>query len=127
MRTAALLAACLTSACAGSWAQVRQPAVIVYPDAASRAELLALVRGALAGAPLLLADDALTRDSALIVERMPRKDATGLPINSRNMGMPERFLLFTQGSDCLLVHERTNRHWLLRYTQCRAYSSAGTQ
>jgi hypothetical protein len=48
------------------------PAVLVEPTPAARAELLDVLRAALGGAPLTLADDALTRSSVLLIEREPR-------------------------------------------------------
>jgi hypothetical protein len=44
-----------------------RPALIIHTSAASRAELERAVSQALGGAPVRLADDALTRDSLLIV------------------------------------------------------------
>lgn len=112
-----LLAALLASACTTSRAQ---PALLVNPNPASRAELLGIVRAALNNAPLTLADSAFTQDSILLIERTPRVDANGLLINGREVAMPERFLLSIQGSRCMLTHERTQQHWLLPQSQCRS-------
>ena len=45
----------------------------------SRAELARRVSGALHGAPITIADDALTRDSTLIVERTRPRTPDGVP------------------------------------------------
>jgi hypothetical protein len=125
MKHTALLLLALLSACAGSFSQVSQPALIVNATAASRTELLEIVRTALADAPLTLADDALMQASTLLVERVPRKDAAGVLINGRELGMPEQFQLFLRGSRCLLMRERTQQSWYLRHTQCRLNTGVG--
>lgn len=94
------------------------PAVIVAPTDASRAALTAAVRAALDGAPVTLADDALTRSSTLTVERAPLRDPAGLPVGGRELGSPERFHLVKRGSACVLVHERTGRERSLEATTC---------
>jgi hypothetical protein len=116
----ALLLAALTSACASSAAQVERPAVIVNPTAQSRAELLSAVRKALNGAPLTLADDALTKESLLIIEPARPRDGNGHLLNGREVRMPERFELRTRNSQCVLVRERTQQRWILRKTRCVA-------
>ncbi len=110
----------ITGACASAPAGKDVPAVITSPTEAGRAELLRVVRGALNGAPLTLADDALTRDSSLIVERVRPRDASGLPLDGRVLGAPDRFRLVVNGSRCLLVHERTGKRYRLRATTCAA-------
>ena len=96
------------------------PAVIVAPTDASRAALAAAVRAALDGAPVTLADDALTRSSTLTVERTPLRDPAGLPVGGRELGTPERFYLVKRGGACVLVHERTGRVSSLESTTCAA-------
>jgi len=107
------LAACRT-------AKVRQelPAVVAEPGAQSRAELAAAVSAALGGVPVTLADDALTRESTLIVERARQRDPSGLPAQGRERGMPERFRLVKIGAECVLVHERSGQRFTLRETTC---------
>src|SRR5207247_516423 len=74
------LAACAT----GSGRDV--PAVITTPTAESRAELRRVVSRALNRATLTLADDALTRDSTLIIERARPRGADGAPLSGRERG-----------------------------------------
>jgi len=116
MATAVLLVAGCTSAPA----QNTRPALIVDPTAASRADLLDAVRAALNNAPVTLADDALTHENLLLIERQRRLDPQGLPANGRELGLPERFLLSIDGKRCVLTHERTQRHWVLTHTHCKA-------
>jgi hypothetical protein len=109
----------LIAACASEPTHVHA-ALIIHPDAASRAELLDAVTAALNHAPVSLADDALVHDSVLLIERQPRLDPTGVQANGRELGMPERFLLASDGRHCVLTHDRTRRHWVLTHTQCKA-------
>ncbi len=94
------------------------PAIITSPTAESRAELHRVVSGALNGAPITIAADALTGDSTLIIERNPPRDSRGLPLDGRQRGRPERFQLVKNGPRCLLIHERTGRRWPLSSVTC---------
>jgi hypothetical protein len=84
------------------------PARISAPTPLSRAELARAVSAALS-APVTLADDALTRDSVLVVE----KRSTG-----RDLGRPERFQVLKRGNECVLVHEATGKRTTLASTTC---------
>lgn len=97
----------LVSACAA--AQTGVAARIAEPTPASRAELAQAVSAALNGAPVTLADDALTRDSLLVVEKR---------LTGRDLGRPERFRLYKLGKDCLLVHESTGERTRLSSAAC---------
>jgi hypothetical protein len=116
----ALWAAALvvTPACETPSAAEQRPATLVSPTAQSRAELVRVVSDALHGAPVTLADDALTHDSDLIVEHARPRDAAGLPLNGRELGKPEHFRLVKHGSDCILIHERTGKRWTLSSATC---------
>lgn len=94
------------------------PAVIESPTAATRAVLQRAVSEALGGAPVLLADDALTRSSILVVERVRPRDASGMLLGGREHGMPERFRLVRSGRRCILVHEADRRRLALEATRC---------
>ncbi len=82
-----------------------RPALLVNPDAAARAELLAAVDRELhVATPVLIADDALTRTSELIIERALARAANGLPLDGRERVRPERFSLRLVGKKCVLEH-----------------------
>ena len=83
--------------------------MIVEGSPQSRAALLQAVTDALGQEPLL-ADDALTRDSALLIERRH--------LEGREHASPERFLLFKAGARCVLVYERTGQRSPLVATRC---------
>src|SRR5258708_21644966 len=110
IRSGALLLSQLLWACASSFAQPEVAAVIDKPTRQSRAELARAVSSALNGAPATLADDALTRDSLLIIER---------PLSGRDFGKPENFRLLKAGEQCTLVHERTGKSTTLASTTCQ--------
>jgi hypothetical protein len=107
------------TACTSAPAPTRRPALIINASAESRAELLNVVRAALHNAPLLLADDALTKDSVLLIERQSRLDPHGLSANGREVTLPEHFLLSTDGRHCVLTRERTQQHWVLVHAHCK--------
>lgn len=94
------------------------PALIVNPTAESRAALVQAVRAALNGAPVTLADEALTRESTLVIERAVRRDAAGRRVQGRELGLPERFHLVKSGASCVLVQERSGRRLVLEHTHC---------
>jgi hypothetical protein len=94
------------------------PALLTSPTAESRAELVRAVSRALDGMPVTLADDALTREDTLLVDRTTRRDASGVPLDGRRTGRPERFHLVASGADCVLVHEATGRRFSLHAATC---------
>ncbi len=97
-----------------------EPALLLAPDAAARAELLALVSAELnRPSPVLLGDGALTRESLLLIERVMPEDAAGRPFDGRQRGRPERFLLWRIDGRCVLEHEGGARLTLTR-ARCRA-------
>ena len=98
------------AACATVSAGRDVPALITTPTAESRAELRRVVSRALNGASLTIADDALTRDSVLIIERALS--------SGREMGRPEHFRLVKNGARCVLVHERTGKRVTLASAGC---------
>jgi hypothetical protein len=103
------------------------PAVIVHPSDASRTELARVVREALHGAPVTLADDALTASNTLVIEHANPRDAQGLPLDGRSLYRPERFELFARKSRCVLVQSRTGRRWTLRHAACVAIQTPPSQ
>jgi hypothetical protein len=107
--------------CISAWPDPRDPpAVIVNPSDASRMELARVVREALHGAPVTLADDALTASNTLVIEHANPRDASGLPLDGRSLYRPERFELFAHKSRCVLLQSRTGLRWTLRHTACVA-------
>jgi len=97
-----------------------RPARIVDPTAEGRAELRQAVSEMLSGAEVMLADDALTESSVLVVERSRIRSIDNPPLSGRDLGRPERFQLVTTGRQCVLIRESNQaRHQLLE-TECVA-------
>ena len=107
-------------ACRTAQARPDVPALITEPTSQTRTDLVQAVSAALGGATVTLSDDALTRDSTLVVERRRRLDPNGLPVNGRDLGRPETFRLVKNGADCVLVHENSGRRFALSQTACAA-------
>jgi hypothetical protein len=94
------------------------PAVLTGPTAQSHAELVRVVSAAMNGTPVTIADDALTADDRLIIERAQPHDARAMNLGGRETGRPEHFRLVKSGSRCVLVHEGTSRRWTLESATC---------
>jgi hypothetical protein len=115
---ASIGAALLVAGCAQRKAPPEVPAVLTSPDGQSRAELLRVVSEAMNGAPVTLADAALTTDDTLIVEPAARRDATDMNLGGRETRRPAHFRLFMRGSQCVLAHMETGRRWILTSATC---------
>ena len=105
------------AACKNVAPDADQSAVIVNPDAASRAALQATVNAAL-HTEVTLADDALTETSILIIERKVPQSIEGSPAQGRNMEMPFQFHLVRNGSECILIDQRDMSRTVLADTDC---------
>lgn len=121
-RAVALLALSLAGLPAlSAWpADADVPAIIIHPTAASRADLELAVSREFHGTRVRLADDALTRDSLLIVGRAQARDVRGLPLNGRELERPQHFRLIRRGGRCVLLHLETGKSQVLTHTACRA-------
>ena len=115
---ACVAAALALGGCAPRTAQPDVPAVLTNPVRESRAELARVVSEAMNGAPVALADDALTADGTLIVERAASSAAKDMNLRGRETGRPEHFQLVKSGSRCVLVHAGTGRRWHLASATC---------
>jgi hypothetical protein len=111
------VAALSIAACKNVAPDADQDAVIVNPDAASRAALRETVNAAL-HTDVLLADDALTETSILIIERKLPQSIEGSPGQGRNMEMPIQFRLVINGDDCILIDQRDMSRTVLANTAC---------
>jgi hypothetical protein len=116
-----ILPLCLLAvgACKNVAPDADQPAVIINADDASRAVLQQTVNSVL-GTDVLLADDALTDSSMLIIERRIPQSIDGSPAQGRIMETPVQFRLVTDGSNCALIDQRDGSRHLLANTRCVA-------
>lgn len=104
------------SACA-SLAQ-DAPALLARPSAESHAELVQTISSALNVKTVTIAEDALTRENVLVIERTPARDAAGQRLSGRDFDKPEQFQLLRSGKRCVLLHIRTAKRYDLTNTPC---------
>jgi hypothetical protein len=116
MTRASLLAAVALVACRTAGPDL--PALVTSPTPESRAEITHTVSLALQGAPVTLADDALTGEDTLVIERAHPRSLEGDPSAGRETKRPERFRLVKSDGRCVLVHEATGRRYTLTATSC---------
>jgi hypothetical protein len=115
-----IVVSCVLVLCAcASIAQQSQPALLIEPSAQSHDELVHVVSGALSVPTIMIADDALTRDAMLVIDRAPARDASGQQLSGRDVGRPEQFQLVSVGSRCELVHLKTQKHYVLTKVRCK--------
>ena len=100
------------SACKAGVARADVPAHISSSTQESRAELLRVVRQALNGRQVTIADNALTNGNLLIIE--PKHLA------GRDLRKPVHFRLMLSGSQCVLIHQETEDRTKLIQTECVA-------
>lgn len=105
------------SACKNVNPGAEQAAMVINPTTASRAALQQAVNSEL-HTEVLLADDALTETSLLIVERQTPRSIEGSPAQGRNMEMPIQFRLIKSGADCILIDQRDQSRTVLADTEC---------
>lgn len=111
---------CLALSACASMAQDDAPALIVDASESTRAELERIIGEALGSPDVLIANDALTRESALFIDRKPARDATGQRLSGRDYGRPERFDLVKREDKCVLVHSSTQRRYELSDVRCES-------
>lgn len=95
-----------------------QPAVIASPSEQTRAELHRVVAAALNGQSVTLADDALTLDSLLTIERRMPSGPQGRVATGRALEAPEQLRLVLRGTHCVLVRQADGAAWELKDVQC---------
>ena len=113
-----IVVAATLSACKADPGPPETPARIVDPTEESRAELNLIVTHALNGADVMLASDALTKSSVLIIEPKVYRDAQGNRISGRELRAPIQFVLLKQGEQCVLELRSSGERWPLPATRC---------
>lgn len=125
-RFASLAGAALAVLACTTLAAGEQPALIERPTPQSKAELTRVLGEAFNGRSVTLADDALTRDSTLVIERRALKGLEGDPAGGRSLETPEQFRLVLRDGRCELVRASDQRRWALTETRCVAKLGAGS-
>jgi len=118
LRACWLAAATVAPIACSTLSAQEQPAVIAAPTAQSRAELQRVVLAAFNGQPVTLADDALTRESVLTIERRTPPGEQGRAATGRSLDTPARLNLVLRGTRCFLVRAADGREWELSETRC---------
>lgn len=114
LAAAVLLAGCKTAAINSEF-----PALIIDPDDASRAALQAAVNAAM-HTEVLLAADALTETSTLVIDRRSADTIGNSAAQGRIMETPLQLHLVSNGTDCILVDPRDDSRQVLQNTSCVA-------
>jgi hypothetical protein len=118
-----VLVACALPAFPARADPVDEPAVIVNPSTANLRELQRVIREALHGVAVTLADDALTTSNMISLEHPNPRDQAGRPYDGRELARPETFALFKRESRCVLVQTKTGRAWTLHHVRCASSNS----
>ena len=113
-----LLTPLLAPTACGTLAAQEQPAVIAAHTQQSRAELTRVASAAFNGQPVTLADDALTRESVLTLERSTPPGPQGRAATGRTLDAPAQLNLVLRGTRCFLVRASDGREWELNEARC---------
>ncbi|WP_323845313.1 hypothetical protein [Microbulbifer magnicolonia] len=92
-----------------------QPALLTESGPEVREELRRVVSAAMYGVEVTLAEDALTRESLLVVERQRQQPR----LSGREMVPPTKFQLVVGGGACWLMRLADGERWELRKASCR--------
>ena len=115
-----LLALLSLAGCKSLAEQSMRDALIEYHSEESMAELHSVVTEALSVKKTLLAPNALTQSSRLIIERKTHRTLQQGVVMGRSDEMPEIFKLKLKGTECILLHPASNRSWTLLKSRCKA-------
>jgi hypothetical protein len=118
IRACWLAAATVAPVACSTLSAQEQPAVIAGHTAQSRAELERVVSAAFNGQPVTLAEDALTRESVLTIERRTPPGEQGRAATGRTLETPARLNLVLRGTRCFLVRAADGREWELSEARC---------
>jgi hypothetical protein len=118
LRSALPATTLLAAAACGTLSAQQQAAVVAAHTPESRAELTRVVSAAFNGQPVTLADDALTRESVLTIERSTPPGPQGRAATGRTLEAPARLNLVLRGTRCFLVREADGREWELTQARC---------
>ena len=122
-----VLPACLVAAACQS-AESDEPeevsALRVKSTPESTTEIRDVIDKALPGRRILLANDALTESSLLVIERRRHERLQGALSSGVADEAPQRFRLVLHGEQCELVHLNTGKRHALARTRCRSKEPA---
>jgi hypothetical protein len=108
------------AACGTPAVQPEYPALLTNPSPTTLLEIEQTISTAMDGAKVSIAEDALTTSSQLTIEQSMLRSIDQQPEMGRNLGRPDQFQLLIDGPQCVLVHDKTGLHWLLKTVECVA-------
>ena len=120
MRRCLPLVALALAACSANPVSTDVAALRATADARSKLEIENVLSSALGGVDITIADDALTLESTLIMERGMHRSVDRAPALGRDLGRPNHFQLVLDARQCFLVHQETGLRWMLSQTECVA-------
>lgn len=123
----AAVPACLISAACqsvGSDEPTNVSALVAESTPASTTEIRDVVENALPGRNILLANDAFTKSSLLVIERRRHERLEGTLSSGVADETPQRFRLVLDGGKCEIVHLNSGKRHALNQTRCRAEEAA---
>ncbi len=109
-----IIFALLVAACSAQVVQPDEPALLTNPGPLTLQEINQTVSTALNSSKVTLAEDALTKNSVLVIERGIDRP----PMMGRDLGRPYRFQLVIDGPQCVLVDQQSGKHWPLASVEC---------
>ena len=118
LRACWLAAATVTPIACSTLSAQERPAIIAAHTTQSRAELERVASALFNGQPVTLADDALTRESVLTIERRTPPGEQGRAATGRTLDAPARLNLVLRGTRCFLVSAADGREWELNEARC---------
>lgn len=124
MRHTITVGVVLLSACVSVTAR-DEPALIVDANRESHDEIVRAVSAALGVASVTIADDALTKDNVLFIERARARDLGAQQPDGRSLEKPEQFQLVKHGDECVLVHSASGARSVLHQSKC-SLTAAGS-
>lgn len=118
----AVIPALVVAACQGLGSEETAgvSALRVEPTPASTTEIRNTVERALSGRRILLANDAFTESSLLVIERRRHERLEGVRSSGVADEAPHRFRLVLDDEQCELVHLNSGKRHALTRTRCRA-------
>lgn len=95
------------------------PAKLVTSNSVLQQQIQHFVDDTLGGA-VLIADNAFTQQSELLIEFMPRRSVDGTLLEGRHQHLAERFVLTKVGERCMLSHSGSAKYLWLAAAQCQS-------
>ncbi|AOE50030.1 hypothetical protein [Kangiella sediminilitoris] len=95
------------------------PAVVLALDSQGKSEIADVINQVMPGANVILAEDILTEDNRLFIERK-QTYIDGNPVQGRITEMPRKFELYRYEGRCYLVDDKTGENYLLHFVRCKS-------